>query len=49
MMSEILLAVISARIFLGENMSYIQWIGAFLIVMTGVLIGIFEGDKKNGL
>ena len=49
MMSEILLAVISARIFLGENMSYIQWIGAFLIVMTGVLIGVFEGDKKNGL
>ena len=47
MMSEILLAVISARVFLGEYMDYIQWIGAFLIVMTGVLIGIFEGDKKN--
>ena len=47
MMSEIWLAVISARIFLGETMSYYQWLGSFLIILTGLLISFFEGDKKS--
>ena len=45
MLSEILLALISAKILLGEPISAVQWLGAFCIILTGLLISIIEGKK----
>ena len=45
MLSEILLALISAKILLGEPITNLQWLGAVCIILTGLLISIVEGKK----
>ncbi len=43
MLSEALVAAVSAAIWLGETLSSTQWIGVGAILTTGVFIGFYEG------
>ena len=47
MLSEALIAALSAAIWLGETLSLLQWLGVITILTTGVLIGFHEGKGKN--
>ena len=38
MLSEVLFAVLSADILLGESLDVIQWIGAGMIVLAAVIV-----------
>lgn len=46
MLSEALVAAVSAAFWLGETLSLIQWVGVGVILTTGVLIGLFEGKSE---
>jgi len=46
MLSEALVAAVSAAFWLGETLSVIQWVGVGVILTTGVLIGLFEGKSE---
>ncbi|MDA8649016.1 DMT family transporter [Alphaproteobacteria bacterium] len=43
MLSEALVAAVSAAFWLGETLSSMQWIGVSAILTTGVFIGFYEG------
>ena len=43
MLSEALVAAVSAAFWLGETLSSTQWIGVSAILTTGVAIGFYEG------
>jgi drug/metabolite transporter (DMT)-like permease len=43
MLSEALVAAVSAAFWLGETLSSTQWIGVGVILTTGVFIGFYEG------
>ena len=43
MLSEALVAAVSAAFWLGETLSSMQWIGVGAILATGVFIGFYEG------
>ena len=43
MLSEALVAAVSAAFWLGETLSSMQWIGGGAILTTGVFIGFYEG------
>jgi drug/metabolite transporter (DMT)-like permease len=43
MLSEVLVAAVSAAFWLGETLSSTQWIGFGAILTTGVFIGFYEG------
>ena len=43
MLSEALVAAVSAAFWLGETLSSMQWIGGCAILTTGVFIGFYEG------
>ena len=43
MLSEALVAAVSAAFWLGETLSSTQWIGVGAILTTGVVIGFYEG------
>jgi drug/metabolite transporter (DMT)-like permease len=43
MLSEALVAAVSAAFWLGETLAPMQWIGVAAILATGVLIGFYEG------
>ena len=43
MLSEALVAAVSAAFWLGETLSPMQWIGVGAILTTGVFIGFYEG------
>ena len=43
MLSEALVAAVSAAFWLGETLSSTQWIGVGAILATGVFIGFYEG------
>ena len=43
MLSEVLVAAVSAAFWLGETLSSTQWIGVGAILTTGVFIGFYEG------
>lgn len=43
MLSEALVAAVSAAFWLGETLSSMQWIGVGAILTTGVFIGFYEG------
>lgn len=43
MLSEALVAAVSAAFWLGETLSSTQWIGVGAILTTGVFIGFYEG------
>ena len=43
MLSEALVAAVSAAFWLGETLSSTQWIGVSAILTTGVFIGFYEG------
>ena len=47
MLSEALVAALSAAIWLGETLSLSQWLGVITILTTGVLIGFHEGKAKD--
>ena len=47
MLSEALIAALSAAIWLEETLSQSQWLGVITILTTGVLIGFHEGKSKN--
>ena len=46
MLSEALVAALSAAYFLGERLDPAQWLGAGLILATGVFVGIIEGRRS---
>ena len=46
MLSEALVAVISAMFFLGELLSFDQWIGVFVILSAGVVVA-FNDDASE--
>jgi len=46
MLSEVVLAVASAALILGERLSSSQWVGVIIIICTGLLIGLAE-DAEN--
>ncbi|MDA0358229.1 MAG: EamA family transporter [Proteobacteria bacterium] len=46
MLSEALVAAVSAAFWLDETLSLIQWVGVGVILTTGVLIGLFEGKSE---
>ena len=43
MLSEVLVAAVSAALWLGETLSSTQWIGVGAILTTGVFVGFYEG------
>ena len=43
MLSEALVAAVSAALWLGETLSSTQWIGVGAILTTGVFVGFYEG------
>jgi drug/metabolite transporter (DMT)-like permease len=43
MLSEALVAAVSAAFWLGETLAPMQWIGVAAILATGVFIGFYEG------
>jgi drug/metabolite transporter (DMT)-like permease len=47
MLSEALVAAVSAAFWLGETLSSTQWIGVGAILTTGVIIGFYEGKAAN--
>ena len=47
MLSEALVAALSAAILLGETLSLSQWMGVITILTTGVFIGFHEGKGKD--
>jgi drug/metabolite transporter (DMT)-like permease len=47
MLSEALVAAVSAAFWLGETLSSTQWIGVGAILTTGVLIGFYEGKPAK--
>jgi len=47
MLSEALVAALSAAIWLGETLSLSQWLGVITILITGVLIGFHESAAKH--
>ena len=47
MLSEALIAALSAAIWIGEILSPTQWLGVLTILTTGVLIGFHEGKSEN--
>jgi len=46
MLSEALVAAVSAAFWLGETLSLTQWLGVGVILATGVLVGLFEGKSE---
>ena len=42
MLSEALVAVISAMLFLGELLSFAQWIGVLVILSAGVIVALTD-------
>jgi drug/metabolite transporter (DMT)-like permease len=47
MLSEAVVAVISAWILLGERLEVMQWVGAGLVLTTGVLVALTDlGDGQ---
>ena len=49
MLSEALVAAVSAAFWLGETLSSTQWIGVGVILTTGVIIGFYEGKAAKPL
>lgn len=47
MLSEALVAAVSAAFWLGETLSSTQWIGVGAILTTGVFIGFYEGKAAK--
>jgi drug/metabolite transporter (DMT)-like permease len=47
MLSEALVAAVSAAFWLGETLSSTQWIGVGAILTTGVFIGFYEGKAAR--
>ncbi|MDC3234844.1 DMT family transporter [Candidatus Puniceispirillum sp.] len=47
MLSEALIAALSAAIWLEETLSQSQWLGVITILTIGVLIGFHEGKSKD--
>ena len=47
MLSEALVAAVSAAFWLGETLSLTQWIGVGAILTTGVFIGFYEGKAAT--
>ena len=47
MLSEALVAAVSAAFWLGETLSSTQWIGVGAILTTGVFIGFYEGKAEK--
>ena len=47
MLSELIVAAISANILLGEPMSSWQWLGAVLIVIAGLTVALLEGKETD--
>jgi drug/metabolite transporter (DMT)-like permease len=47
MLSEALIAALSAAMWLGEILSLSQWLGVIIILTTGVSIGFYEGKGKD--
>ena len=45
MLSEALVAAVSAALWLGETLSSTQWIGVGAILTTGVFVGFYEGKS----
>ena len=45
MLSEVLVAAISAWLLLNEVLSVAQWLGVLLILATGLFVGVFEGSE----
>ena len=45
MLSEVLVAAVSAAWFLGEILTSSQWTGVGLILATGAFVGFAEGRK----
>ena len=43
MLSEALVAAVSAALWLGETLSASQWVGVGAILTTGVFVGFYEG------
>jgi drug/metabolite transporter (DMT)-like permease len=43
MLSEALVAALSAALFLGEALLPMQWAGVVMILATGVFVGVREG------
>ena len=42
MLSEALVAVISAMLFLGEMLTFAQWIGVMVILSAGVIVALTD-------
>ncbi len=47
MLSELIVAAISANILLGEPMSLWQWVGATLIIIAGITVAVLEGKETK--
>ena len=47
MLSEALVAVISAMLFLGELLSFAQWIGFLVILSAGVIVALTDGVSET--
>ena len=47
MLSEALIAALSASIWLGETLATTQWLGVITVLATGVLIGLHEGKSEK--
>ena len=45
MLSEALVAAVSAAFWLGETLSSLQWVGVGAILTTGVFVGFCEGKS----
>jgi drug/metabolite transporter (DMT)-like permease len=45
MLSEALVAAVSAALWLGETLSATQWIGVGAILTTGVFVGFYESKS----
>ena len=48
MLSEVVVAAISASLFLGEILSNEQWLGVLIVLATGVFIGLSDGVQNKG-
>ena len=47
MLSEALVAVISAMLFLGELLSFAQWIGVLVILSAGVIVALTDDGSET--
>ena len=47
MLSELIVAALSANIILGEPMKMWQWIGAILIVIAGLTVALLESKEES--